>query len=217
MGRPGLELGAIGKVLCTQMESGMWLASASYRGEGGHVKRFKRSADTKAGAVKRLHEACAEAGASSWMKLPPPPPITRSQMSKPRLPRPEDVPTTLYRFFDRDGDLLYVGISTDPRKRMNDHRVHKSWWSRSTRVELEHYGSWDEARAAEKVAIKVENPVHNVADVLSATDTAIERARERYRTDPDYRRMVSTGIWPPGFKFNDSWPPAGDVARGEPG
>lgn len=192
MGRPMLELGTMGKVHCTRTSSGLWQAAASYRGEGGVTRRVKRTAETQEEAVKRLHEACTEMGASSWMKLPPPPPVTPSQMGKPRPPK-TGTPTTLYRFFDREDRLLYVGISTDPRQRVSSHRAYKPWWTQSVRIDLEHFSSWDEARAAEKAAIKTENPMHNLADVLSATELAIERVRERYRTDPEFRRSISSG------------------------
>lgn len=207
MGRPGLELGEIGKVRCFQGTPDCWIAEASYRGDGGHVKRYRRWAPTKEEAIERLHAACANAGASSWMKLPPPPPITPEQIS-PGRPRRKNVPTTLYRFFDQDGALLYIGISADVRRRISQHRKDKPWWKESARIEMEHYPNAEEARAAEKIAIKTENPRHNVADVSSEDDTEsyewvivehepevdftdpVERVRHRYRTDPAFRQMI---------------------------
>jgi hypothetical protein len=47
-------------------------------------------------------------------------------------------PTTLYRFYDASGRLLYVGIAGNPGRRFAQHGRDKSWWSQvasSTGVE----------------------------------------------------------------------------------
>ena len=39
------------------------------------------------------------------------------------------VPTTaLYRLYDDDGELLYVGITDSPGTRMAQHKAQKAWW-----------------------------------------------------------------------------------------
>jgi predicted GIY-YIG superfamily endonuclease len=37
-------------------------------------------------------------------------------------------PLVLYRFFDQDDNLLYVGITNSPWTRFNQHRSDKSWF-----------------------------------------------------------------------------------------
>lgn len=70
----------------------------------------------------------------------------------------------LYRFFDANGDLLYVGISLSALQRASEHRSDKGWWRDVTRMEVEHH---DVDRAdlefMEKEAIRNERPRHNKA------------------------------------------------------
>jgi predicted DNA-binding transcriptional regulator AlpA len=70
--------------------------------------------------------------------------------------------TTLYRAFDVDGRLLYVGVSWNALHRLAQHRRIVGWWNAATRVELEHFGSRVEAEAAELHAIRAESPAFNV-------------------------------------------------------
>lgn len=92
--------------------------------------------------------------------------------------------TTLYRFFDAAGRLLYVGISSQPFARLMQHREDKPWWSDIASTKLEHFGDRALALAAELAAIKAENPLHNIAGrscegappVSSAESTGSEAA-----------------------------------------
>ena len=43
-------------------------------------------------------------------------------------PEHQPEPTCLYRHFDKDGQLLYVGISRDVWKRQSDHRIKSHWY-----------------------------------------------------------------------------------------
>ena len=67
----------------------------------------------------------------------------------------------LYRCFDAEGNLLYVGATKNVFQRIVEHKS-QSYWSRYvTRVEIQHFDSRKEALAAEAVAITLENPKHN--------------------------------------------------------
>lgn len=70
--------------------------------------------------------------------------------------------TTLYRFFDAEDRLLYVGISCQPFARLAQHREDKAWWASIASTRLEHFEDRAAALAAELAAIKAENPLHNV-------------------------------------------------------
>jgi len=70
--------------------------------------------------------------------------------------------TTLYRFFDVDGGLLYVGIAGNPARRAHDHSKTKPWWTDVARSTMEHYTTREAAAAAEVAAIITERPLHNV-------------------------------------------------------
>jgi predicted GIY-YIG superfamily endonuclease len=82
--------------------------------------------------------------------------------------------TALYRHYDEDGRLLYVGISLDVLKRIQQHRG--SSWSRDiTYIAIEGYASREAAEAAERVAIETERPLYNIAGrLISVVPTAPE-------------------------------------------
>lgn len=71
--------------------------------------------------------------------------------------------TTLYRLFDADGALLYIGIAGNPGRRFGQHGTNKTWWSQVATITLEHHPTRDAADAAERAAILAEQPLHNVA------------------------------------------------------
>jgi predicted GIY-YIG superfamily endonuclease len=74
----------------------------------------------------------------------------------------------VYRFFDADGGLLYVGCTTQVNTRLRAHRG-RIWSYLVDRVEVERYPTLDEAFAAEQKAIATENPEFNRAAPSSAS------------------------------------------------
>jgi predicted GIY-YIG superfamily endonuclease len=71
-------------------------------------------------------------------------------------------PHAVYRAYDPEGQLLYIGFGVDPDGRMTDHRNSTEWAKQCTRVELTWYDTRAEANAAETIAIKAEKPRYNV-------------------------------------------------------
>ena len=69
---------------------------------------------------------------------------------------------TLYRLFDENDRLLYVGITWNVRDRFYAHKADKVWWDDVARHELEEYPDRDSVLEAERVAIKTEFPIYNV-------------------------------------------------------
>lgn len=69
---------------------------------------------------------------------------------------------TLYRFYDADDALLYVGLSINPGKRFERHRTDKEWWTEVARIEMEQFSDIGSLRAGERDAIKSEHPRHNI-------------------------------------------------------
>lgn len=67
----------------------------------------------------------------------------------------------IYRAFGAMDDLLYVGITTDPKTRLRDHSISKSWWKEVGNVTLEVLPSWAAASQAETLAIATEYPRYN--------------------------------------------------------
>jgi hypothetical protein len=72
-------------------------------------------------------------------------------------------PTTLYRFFNGAGDLLYVGITHRGLKRWSEHAEEKSWWLEVSATTTKHFPDRESAVQAETAAIRSENPRYNVA------------------------------------------------------
>lgn len=70
--------------------------------------------------------------------------------------------TSLYRHFDVQGRLLYIGISLNAMARLIDHRQ-SHWYGDIFRVEIEHHKSRPHALYAEALAIMREKPLHNLA------------------------------------------------------
>ena len=66
----------------------------------------------------------------------------------------------VYRFFDADGRLLYVGKAVDPEWREKGHR-RRVWWRDVARKSVEWFDSEDAALAAEDLAIRDESPLYN--------------------------------------------------------
>ena len=67
----------------------------------------------------------------------------------------------LYRHFDKDGVLLYVGVSGRLMRRLKEHHQNASWFSRIARVDVEHYPDRQSVLKAEIEAIQREKPLFN--------------------------------------------------------
>lgn len=69
--------------------------------------------------------------------------------------------TALYRLYDADDELLYVGITKNTAQRWKQHKQLKSWWSRVARRDVAWLDSRPDALLAEHRAIVAEHPLHN--------------------------------------------------------
>lgn len=72
-------------------------------------------------------------------------------------------PCYLYKHFDSDGNLLYVGISFSISQRISQHKKGSNWFADSGYVTILKFPSRSLAEEAEKKAIRFENPLHNIA------------------------------------------------------
>lgn len=70
--------------------------------------------------------------------------------------------TALYRHFDADGLLLYVGISDALSARDRQHAAASSWHDQVRRTQTEWLDTREHALALEAVAIAFECPVYNL-------------------------------------------------------
>lgn len=69
--------------------------------------------------------------------------------------------TSLYRHFDKEGRLLYVGISHSFMSRLAQHKGRSHWYWSIANVSVTHYPDRATAERAERRAIRTEAPMHN--------------------------------------------------------
>lgn len=97
-------------------------------------------------------------------------------------------PTSLYRLFDAEGSLLYVGITFLLPRRIQQHSAVQMWWNAVARIEVEHFADRLAAGAAEIRAINTESPQYNIKDLkvpISRRDVRSDRlARDAHAADP---------------------------------
>lgn len=67
----------------------------------------------------------------------------------------------LYRAFDRNNRLLYVGISGKWSERLHQHERESKWMERTDYVKIERFDTRDEVAEAEKRAVVDEKPIYN--------------------------------------------------------
>ena len=75
--------------------------------------------------------------------------------------------TALYRHFDKDGQLLYVGISLSHVARLSQHRDGSPWYEDIAHVTIEWHKTRVDAELAETTAIGREAPKYNKNKVQS--------------------------------------------------
>lgn len=107
----------------------------------------------------------------------------------------------LYRFFDSDGDLLYVGLTNNIHGRFSSHAGKQPWWAEVADCRVEFLPSRDALREAEVVAIRAEKPRYNVIH---------NRASEPERLS-ESSRETDVQLLPIPYVSVDSPPPRPDA------
>ena len=69
--------------------------------------------------------------------------------------------TALYRHYDADEALLYVGISLSPLARTGQHAQDAVWFDQVAKISIEWHQNRSEAHKAERMAIQSERPKFN--------------------------------------------------------
>jgi hypothetical protein len=122
----------------------------------------------------------------------------------------KDGPTSLYRMFNREGELLYVGISNHFARRLDDHFGEKEWRPDVATVTVEHYPNRGTAMAAEALAIANEAPRHNL--VGGVRPPVVRRDRPGR---PEVGGTISTAIGKDRLAAVDLWAAEHGVKRAE--
>lgn len=71
--------------------------------------------------------------------------------------------TYVYYFYDRQGNLLYVGMTDNIERRWAQHAVSKPWWHMVARKEYVQYPTRTEAARVEAHQIRIQRPMFNRA------------------------------------------------------
>ena len=95
-----------------------------------------------------------------WGDLPYGPPVVRP------APKPGSPRCALYRHYDDEGILLYVGISEKPLGRGKAHAKESVWVAFAARIEAEWLPDRATAETAERNAIRAEKPIFNKVHAL---------------------------------------------------
>lgn len=74
---------------------------------------------------------------------------------------PPETPTSLYRYYDSFGVLLYVGITSRGASRNHEHNASKDWWQYVSRQDVEHFPTREAALTAERQEIIAKRPPFN--------------------------------------------------------
>lgn len=86
-----------------------------------------------------------------------------------------DTPQDLYRWFDKEGNLLYIGISTNAYGRAKQHKTTAKWWPNAANMTVVSYPSREDVEAAEKDAIRTEKPKFNIRHQLIPKTRSIDK------------------------------------------
>jgi predicted GIY-YIG superfamily endonuclease len=107
--------------------------------------------------------------------------VTLSSLGKRRRARRRDADEVervgVYRWVGVDDEVLYIGISNDPDRRIGEHVDGKPWVTEAVRVDIVGwYDSREEALQVEEDAIKTEHPRYNIihnGEVIHADDDTL--------------------------------------------
>lgn len=112
-------------------------------------------------------------------------------------PKTADQPTAVYRLYDADDRLIYVGQSQRMGQRMRTHSKHSWWYELFDRIEVEYHPTRAAAMAAEATAIQEEQPAFNAmhtgrkeGDWSHLTEDEVAIVRRRITEDPYMRVWI---------------------------
>lgn len=97
----------------------------------------------------------------------------------------------VYRAFDAESRLLYVGCTMNLDRRRKEHRSDSPWFVHATRFRIAGPYNYQTARRIERETIATEQPLYN-GDTPGRLD--LVRRRSRF-VDAQWRQLVNEG-WP---------------------
>lgn len=113
--------------------------------------------------------------------------------------------TDLYRYFDKDGNLLYVGISINAMLRLSQHRCTSSWYQEADKVKIEKFERRSDAIKAERKAIRDESPAHNIRHQKNAQEDELETIPLDKARTLDGRNLIKRVVhYKPMYKLGEA-------------
>lgn len=73
-----------------------------------------------------------------------------------------DVKTAIYRLWNAEDALIYIGIAKNPAARFAKHAERSHWWPEVASIQIDWAPTRDEALSIEREAIRAEKPRYNV-------------------------------------------------------
>jgi DNA-binding transcriptional regulator YhcF (GntR family)/predicted GIY-YIG superfamily endonuclease len=124
--------------------------------------------------------------------------------------------TALYRLYNKRHQLLYVGITKDPRTRFAAHAAEKPWWPEVVRRDLEWFTTRTAALAAEAEAIRNEKPDENLAIPAGPRLRPLRKQSLTETVAAVYREKIFSGELAPGDRLPGEHPLVAEhgIARG---
>lgn len=87
--------------------------------------------------------------------------------------------TALYRHYDINGNLLYIGISLSAINRLSQHKNTSEWFNSIAKVDIEWFNDRESAILAEMEAVRLENPKFNI--FLKDRKPHTKRLKKKYK------------------------------------
>ncbi|MGV9226433.1 GntR family transcriptional regulator [Streptomyces albogriseolus] len=106
--------------------------------------------------------------------------------------------TALYKLYNEEDALLYVGVTNNTRVRWAKHATDKAWWGEVSRQEITWYADRISALAAEKEAIQRDQPRYNSEHIAPAAPTVDETDWGYQAIAEDLTARIERGELPPG-------------------
>lgn len=113
----------------------------------------------------------------------------------------------VYRYYDADGRLLYVGAARSFGNRTQTHLRESEWVSQSDRAVAVFYPTRAEALDAEMAAIQAEKPVYNTVRNGRSLAKPPKRAAKPVETVLRARRDAFRALWAEYLqgKYENAW------------
>lgn len=144
------------------------------------MKEFLKVAERAGVKNTPRYQAWGQVSSGAPITLPE---VVREYKVRDRSPKVPGV--ALYRWYDIDDALLYVGISSELPVRVNAHFKRSTWMEFAVRSSVARYETREEAEAAEEAAIKAEHPLFNQThnNTPESRERLVEYLVMRGRTD----------------------------------